>query len=113
MKYVGSAFFVGPTTLITAGHAAPTNNTEIFALYPGTYIVKSHPEDIFNGMVPDPKFSCRVLETLFKHSEELEHDIAILQVTGEYKAKEWLETDSGEFTKAWMSMYSAIRGTIH
>jgi len=89
----GTAFFIGPTTLITAAHLVPDNKRKIVAQLPGTLCSTTFVEDLFNKNLPEPfdTFECKWLGTGLPDA-----DIAILQVNGEYKAKVYLELeDSG------------------
>lgn len=80
--YTGTAFFIGPTTLITAGHNAPTKDVKIVAQYPGTPNV-GDPFKVLDGSVV-PTFACRVLHTHYKNETDLAYDIAVLDCAGKY-----------------------------
>jgi V8-like Glu-specific endopeptidase len=80
--YTGTAFFIGPTTLITAGHNAPTKDVKIMAQHPGTPNV-SDPFKVLDGSVA-PIFACKVLHTFFKNETDLTCDIAVLDCAGKY-----------------------------
>ena len=101
----GTAFFVGPTTLITAAHLVPDNKRRIVAQLPGTRRATSFVENLFNkhpcpppSSLPQTRssssgletFECKCLGTGLPNV-----DIAILEVLGPYIAPVYLAIDQG------------------
>ena len=84
----GTAFFVGPTTLVTAGHIVPDGKRTIVAQFPGTRNATFFVEDHFD----DPAarglqtFQCKFIDTGRPNA-----DISILQIIGPYRAENYLE----------------------
>jgi hypothetical protein len=84
----GTAFFVGPTTLVTAGHLIPDGKRKIVAQFPGirnaTFFVEDHFDDpASHGL---QTFHCKFVGTGRPNA-----DISILQVIGPYRAENYLE----------------------
>jgi hypothetical protein len=83
----GTAFFVGPKTLVTAGHLVPDNKRKIMAQIPGTRPRTLFVENLFNK----PKFEvieCKCIGTGYPNA-----DISILQVVGPYVATTYLQIE--------------------
>jgi len=90
-KYTtGTAFFVGPTTLITAAHVVPDNKARVVAHRPGIRRGTPLVESLFNGSLPSTweTIECKCLGTGLP-----DVDIAVLEVVGMYKAEGHLEID--------------------
>jgi len=86
----GTAFFVGPTTLLTAGHVA--RGVKMVAQHPGTLNVERNAKLVIEGGSRSPKtFDCIVKKTLYKRGKP-ERDIAVLDCSGSgYQSTTWLE----------------------
>ena len=86
----GTAFFIGPTTLITAAHLVPDNKRKIVAQLPGTLRATAFVEKLFtkDHRRRFETFECKCLGTGLPDA-----DIAILQVSGNYEAKVYLEIE--------------------
>ena len=84
----GTAFFVGPTTLITAAHIVPDGNRKIVAQYPGARRATSFVENLFDTVTSQhlETFKCK-----FKATGRPNADITILEVCGTYRATVHLE----------------------
>jgi hypothetical protein len=80
----GTAFFVGPTTLLTAGHMAPAWNTRVRAQLPGTKEALSFVDELFESENETETFPCRCIATLYPQA-----DISILDSTP-YRSETWL-----------------------
>ena len=86
----GTAFFVGPTTLLTAGHVAPEKTTLILAQLPGVRTAVVDTEYLFDKIPPVETIECRVV--LDKPVWLV--DITILDCSqSDFRATEWLELD--------------------
>lgn len=88
----GTAFFVGPTTLITAAHVVPDNKRRIVAQLPGTRRATTFVESLFNRSPPPifETFECKCIGTGLPDA-----DVAILQVVGPYRTNVYLEIEQG------------------
>ena len=86
----GTAFFVSSTVLITAAHLVPDNKRRIVGQLPGTQHATFFAEDLFKKPPPFSTFECKCLGTGLPNA-----DLAVLQVTGSYRAKVFLEIDYG------------------
>jgi len=84
----GTAFFVSSTLLITAAHLVPDNKRRIVGQLPGTQRATSFVEDLFKKPPPFDTFECKCLGTGLPNA-----DLAVLQVTGSYRAKVFLKID--------------------
>lgn len=86
----GTAFFVGPSTLITAAHIVPDGNRQIVAQYPGARRATSFVDNLFNAANPLhlETFKCK-----FKATGRPNADITILEVCGTYRAPVHLEVN--------------------
>jgi len=84
----GTAFFVSSTLLITAAHLVPDNKRRIVGQLPGTQRATSFVEHLFQKTPPFETFECKYLGTGLPNA-----DLAVLQVTGSYRAKVFLEID--------------------
>ena len=84
----GTAFFVGPTILVTAGHLVPDGKRKIVAQCPGTRNATFFIEDHFDDPVSHglQVFSCKFVGTGRPNA-----DISILQVIGSYRAENYLQ----------------------
>ena len=94
--YTGTAFFVGPTTLVTAGHCAPTKHAKLIAQPPGTAEAAMDPFQVLDGSIPNC-FSCTISATLYAGENKMESDISILECKNRYKADKWLEIETNDF----------------
>jgi hypothetical protein len=87
----GTAFFVGPTTLLTAGHVVNDSRDKIVVELPGalqaTYFVENLFEDPQTGA--NPRFECKLVKTLFGKVDGA--DISVLEVLGSYKSDTFIE----------------------
>lgn len=97
----GTAFFVGPTTLVSVGHMASEKGTKILAQLPGTLKVERQTHNLW--LQPDdPKgpqtFTCIVSKSLHKKSKT-DLDIAIASCKNSYQASQWLEIDKLPLTQ--------------
>lgn len=90
--YTGTAFFIGPTTLVTAGHNAPTKHVRIVAQCPGTAEAAMNPFKVLDGSI-DKCFKCTVVATLYSGEEQMDTDISILDCRKSYRAEKWLAID--------------------
>jgi len=84
----GTAFFVGPTTLITAAHIVPDGNRKIVAQYPGTRRATFFVHHLLN---PNNPLNLETFECKCKTTGRPNADIAILEVCGTYRAPLHLE----------------------
>ena len=94
--YTGTAFFIGPTTLITAGHNAPTKHAKVMAQRPGTAEAAIDPFQVLDGSIANC-FSCTISATLYAGETVMETDISILECKNRYKADKWLQIDVNDF----------------
>lgn len=86
----GTAFFVGPTTLLTAGHVAPHKLTSIVAQIPGVRTAVVDVSTLFNKDPPVKTFPCSVV----LEEQDSFVDLAILDCSqSTFRATEWLELD--------------------
>jgi hypothetical protein len=87
----GTAFFVGPTILLTAGHVVHDSRDKIVAEAPGALKATYFVEDLFGEPQPGvaQRFECKLVKTLFGKVDHA--DISILQVLGPYKSDAFLE----------------------
>ena len=83
----GTAFFVGPSTLVTAGHLVPDGKRKIVAQFPGTRNATFFTEDHFDDPAAHglQTFHCKFVGT-----GRPKADISILQVSGSYRAENYL-----------------------
>lgn len=91
----GTAFFISPTLLLTAGHVA-TKNERILGQAPG----KLQPEisdKVFAATKLGPDvFECRTISTLYKGKGiPGSVDVSILKVKSKYHATSWVTMDTG------------------
>lgn len=84
----GTAFFVGPTILVTAGHLVPDGKRNIVAQFPGTRNATFFVEDHFDDPV---KHGLQTFQCKFVGTGRPNADISILQVIGPYQAENYLE----------------------
>ena len=118
----GTAFFIGPSTLITAGHVAHKKGTKLVAQLPGTLVVEPDAGKLWKGgnNLP-PTFECTVKKSLYREppsdkdgaatfnidglscmkwaQEKTAIDIAILDCSKRYEAKHWLSLETGNLRK--------------
>jgi hypothetical protein len=87
----GTAFFVGPTTLLTAGHVVKDSRDKIVIEFPGalkaTYFVEHLFKDPKTGS--NPRIECKLVKTLFGKGDHA--DISVLEVLGSYKSNTFIE----------------------
>lgn len=87
----GTAFFVGPRTLLTAGHVVHDSRDKIIAEVPGvrkaTYMV----QNLFaEPQAGSPEhFECKLVKTLFGKVDKA--DISVLEVVGPYTSTSFVE----------------------
>jgi len=91
----GTAFFVSPTTLLTAGHLARHRNATFLIQPPGTFQAELFVEQLF---VPRSDISTIECESVANHYEN-GVDICLLQVKGEYRAQNYLKLKRNEFLR--------------
>jgi hypothetical protein len=84
----GTAFFVGPTTLVTAGHLAPDGKRDIVAQFPGIKKSTLFVEDYFDNPV---QHNLQTFQCKFVGSGLPNADISILEVRGSYRAETYLK----------------------
>jgi len=93
----GTAFFVGPVTLLTARHIITEQNDEIVAQYPGTNIAEMNIESLFqtageHELDRDQSLSVRVFKCQIVSTKETLADIMVLDCSASgYKAASWIE----------------------
>lgn len=89
--FCGTAFFVGPTILLTAGHAVNDSRDKIVIELPGTLKATYFLERLFKDPQPgaNPRFECKLVETLFGKANHA--DISVLEVVGPYKSNSFIE----------------------
>lgn len=75
-----TAFFIGPTTLLTAGHSVAEVGKTIWAQLPGLETCHPNPSEVFQGITSISRFPCYVKERLYAGSQD--KDIAILKTEG-------------------------------
>jgi hypothetical protein len=91
----GTAYFVGPTTLVTVGHMASDKGTKLLAQLPGTLKAEKRTDGLWlqpNDTKGPETFTCTVTKSLYK-KRNVDHDIAILSCKGSYQASQWLEIE--------------------
>lgn len=87
----GTAFFVGPTKLLTAGHVVNDSRDKIIAELPGALHATYFVEDLFQQPQPETsqRFECKLVQTLFGKVDHA--DVSILEVVGSYKSDTFIE----------------------
>jgi hypothetical protein len=82
----GTAFFVGPTTLVTAAHMQDGADSEFVAQLPGVHITELNVRNLFSDNPPVTVFRCTVQELCRPIA-----DILILDCTAStYRATTWV-----------------------
>jgi hypothetical protein len=87
----GTAFFVGPNTLLTAGHVAHKKGDKIIAQLPGTQEVATV-ERVIEGDPNLATFECVVKKTLYREGSS-EPDITLLDCSKSFSATAWLSIE--------------------
>ena len=86
----GTAFFVGPTTLLTAGHIAKDKSTSIVAQLPGIRTAVIDVKHLFSETPTVETFACRVVP----EKPDYFVDVTILDCSqSNFRATNWLELD--------------------
>lgn len=92
----GTAFFVGPTTLLTARHVAPDHTTDVVAQLPGVRTAIIDSEKLFDENPVVETFVCRVV----LDGPAWLVDVTILDCSNShFRAVEWLELDRTSLKK--------------
>lgn len=88
----GTAFFVGPTTLLTAGHVVNDPKDVIWIESPGTLKATYFVENLFQrpqaGMVP--RYDCKLVATLASSKAGFKADMSVLQIVGTFRSEHYL-----------------------
>lgn len=84
----GTAFFVSPTILLTAGHMARDGNREIAIQIPGTQKAVLFVDNLFIKKTEIERIECDFVETGWP-----DIDICILKVKGDYKSSHYLHIE--------------------
>jgi hypothetical protein len=87
----GTAFFVGPTTLLTAGNMINDSRDKIVVEIPGALTATYFVEDLFGNPQPgdNPRFECKLVNTLLGKVDHA--DISVLEVLGSYKSDTFIK----------------------
>jgi V8-like Glu-specific endopeptidase len=97
----GTAFFIGPTTLVSAGHLVSDEGTKVRAQLPGTLKVERDSDSLWiragDSDVPQT-FICVVVKSLYK-KKKIDVDITVLDCRKSYRASQWLEIDKMTLTQ--------------
>lgn len=84
----GTAFFISPTRLLTAGHLVHDARDKIVAEEPGqlkaTYFIRQ----LFRDTNTNFKFECKLITTLFGTA-----DVSILEVVDSYQSVNFIQVD--------------------
>lgn len=84
----GTAFFVSPTILLTAGHMARDGNREIVAQLPGTQKAVLFVDNLFTKKLQVERFECDFIGTGWP-----DVDICILKVKADYRSSNYLHIE--------------------
>jgi hypothetical protein len=93
----GTAFFVGPKTLLTAAHIVSDRRHIVVAQFPGTLKATRYVERLFQkhqAGTTDGIFECRLVDTLHPNA-----DISVLEVVGSYRAENYIHVKRQDFAK--------------
>jgi len=81
----GTAFFVGPNTLLTAGHMHDGQDTEIVAQFPGVQKTELNNRELFSETPSVDVFKCSILKT-----NKPIADVLLLDCSPYYTASAWV-----------------------
>ena len=91
----GTAFFISPTILLTAGHVGPTKGQKVAIQPPGKLTLNRHFSNLWRASKEDGPhtdvFNCKVLKTLY-NKDNVDIDISVLKSL-EYRASTWVPID--------------------
>lgn len=82
----GTAFFVAPKILLTAGHMVPDHNRKVVARPPGRQKAVLYLKELFYEKPRLETFECELLETGPRNV-----DISVLRVKGDYQSPNWVQ----------------------
>jgi len=91
----GTAFFISPTILLTAGHLAPHKGEKVIIQVPGKLVISRHYSNLWRASASKTAddsevITCKVLKTLYKGKIDI--DISILKCS-HYRASTWVAID--------------------
>jgi len=89
----GTAFFISPTILLTAGHVAPQKDEIIMAQKPGKLRAERDSQILWQSADSgEVNFKCRVVATLFAQQRS-DVDVSVLKTVKGYRATSWVPVD--------------------
>src|SRR5579862_6534531 len=90
----GTAFFVLPNILLTAGHLVPDTHRKIVAQFPGTRQAVVVVNQLFRAEPRVGTFECELVETGYRNI-----DISVLRVKGDYQSPNCVQIERHIFPK--------------